>query len=89
MVNLRIMNKLRNQPYLIALGKHLKELREEKGLSQEELTWMAGASKNQVTDIECGRINPTASTLYALAKALEIEPMEILNFEFEEPKKKK
>lgn len=82
------MNKLRNKPYLVALGKNLKELREKKGLSQEELTWMTGASKNQVTDIECGRINPTVSTLYALAKALDIEPKEILNFKFEEPKKK-
>lgn len=72
----------KNKAYLIALGKHLRELREEKDLSQEELANDSDIPINQIGRIERGEINTTVSTLYCISKALEVEPMKLLSFKF-------
>lgn len=43
---------------LIALGRALRELREQKGLKQIELGTAAGATESQVSDIERAKNNP-------------------------------
>lgn len=43
---------------LVALGRALRELREEKGLKQIELGTAAGATESQVSDIERAKNNP-------------------------------
>ena len=56
----------------------LRELRSERGLSQEKLADIAGVSDGTVSDIECHRtFNPTHSTIKKLAKALNVDPSEI------------
>jgi len=74
----------RNEAYPIAFGKRFKELRNKKGISQENLALEADVDYQIIYRIEKGINNLTVSTLLALSKALNIHPREFLNFDFEE-----
>lgn len=52
----------------------LRELRQERLLSQEELGQKAGVSKTTILNIESGKIRPYPQTLRKLAEALQVEP---------------
>jgi transcriptional regulator with XRE-family HTH domain len=67
--------------YLEKFGKNLKLLRKARGFSQERLESEADVSKNQIGNIERGEINTTISTVYLIAKALDIHPKELFDFE--------
>ncbi|AEH45105.1 helix-turn-helix domain protein [Thermodesulfatator indicus DSM 15286] len=54
------------------VGKRLKSLRQGKGLSLSSLAKKAGISKATLSILEEGKGNPTISTLWALADALEV-----------------
>ncbi len=74
------MINVKDEKYLKAFGKHLKLLREEKGLSQEALANNSDVSLPQITRIERGVINPTICTIKALAFGLEKEIFELFQF---------
>lgn len=65
-----------------ALGKRIKELRKVQRFSQEDLSYEADIPLSQVGRIERGEINPTISTLAALASALHVELKELFNFKY-------
>lgn len=55
------------------IGKNLKKLRQEKGISQDRLSKLADLSLNTVVTVESGvNPNPTIETLTKIAKALEV-----------------
>ncbi len=61
------------------IGKNLKKLRKQKGLSQDRLSKLADVSYNTVIKLESGGItNPTIETLQKLAKALDTSVDELL-----------
>ncbi|GHN00828.1 hypothetical protein WSM22_23170 [Cytophagales bacterium WSM2-2] len=66
------MTKIRDPKLLQQFGKHLKELRKQKGLSQEELANDSDIPINQIGRIERGEINPSLSTLNSIAKACRL-----------------
>jgi len=74
------VNKLRDKKLLIAFGNHLREIRKSKELSLEDLCYEAEMELSQIYRIEKGKVNPTLSTLAALAKALDISLKELLDF---------
>jgi transcriptional regulator with XRE-family HTH domain len=76
--------KVYNQPYLKAFGENLRKVREKKDYSQRKLAELAGINFTQIGKIERGEINTTLSTVYAIAKALEIQPAKLLVFDFKE-----
>lgn len=76
------MNNIRNEEFLKAFGSNLRKLRKEKGLSMERLAQIAGIEYSQVSDIEHGKINTTLSSVFVLAKALEIRPSILLEFDY-------
>lgn len=76
------MNYQRNDRYIKAFGENLKEIRQGKKLSQEDLAFKAGLTLSQVGRIERGKINTSISTIYTIAKALEIESFELFRFNF-------
>ncbi len=49
----------------------LRELREKKGLTVEQLAEFAGCNASFITHLEMGRREPTARILHNLALALE------------------
>lgn len=56
----------------------MRQLRKERGWSQEELGHRARVHRNAVGGIEAARYNPTFSTLVRLAAALEVRLSELL-----------
>lgn len=64
--------------YLRIIGDNIKRLRESKGLSINELSKRAGISKSTLSLIEAGKSNPTISTLWAIADALEVPFSELV-----------
>ena len=59
--------------FIKSFGKSLRKLRRSKKLSQENLANDADIPINQVGRIERGEIATSLSTLYKLAKALDVE----------------
>ena len=66
--------------FQIAIGKRIKQLREDKKVSQVELAALCNFEKSNMSRLEAGNTNPTAYTLYIIAQKLEVEVFEILNF---------
>lgn len=73
-----VMNNLRNQETLEQFGEKLKTLRTTKGLTLEQLAFEADIELSQVHRVEKGKINPTLTTLIALAKGLGITLAELV-----------
>jgi transcriptional regulator with XRE-family HTH domain len=59
------------------VGEEVKRLRQAKGWTQEQLAVYAGSSQPTVNLLEAGKRNPSASTLEKLARALEVEVVEL------------
>ena len=55
----------------LVLKNHLKNIRQEKGLSQAALASMVGVSRNTISSIETGQFNPTAKLALILCIALD------------------
>lgn len=69
------------ESFIINLGVHIRQLRESKNLSQQDLADDCSIPKVQIGRIERAKINTTVRTLIKIANALEIEPKELLNFQ--------
>lgn len=55
------------------IGKNIKRLRQEKGISQDRLSKLADLSLNTVVTVESGlNPNPTIETLTRIARALDV-----------------
>lgn len=67
--------------FQIAIGKRIKQLRENKKISQVELAALCNFEKSNMSRLEAGNTNPTAFTLYIIAQKLEVEVFEVLNFQ--------
>lgn len=67
------------ETFLISLGIHIRQLREKKNLSQENLAHDCNISKSQIARIERAEINTTVKTLVKIANALEIDPKELFD----------
>ena len=53
--------------------QRLKERREELGVTQEQLSELAGVALRTVKELDSGKGNPTVSTLMKLADVLGME----------------
>ena len=61
------------------LGRNVRRLRLDKGLSQEEYAFEAGIHRTYVSDIERGARNPTLTIIGKLAKPFGIAPGRLLD----------
>lgn len=69
------------------IGWNVQRLRKQLNLSQEELALRVEmVAQTYISNLEAGRCNPTAVTLYLLAKALRVEIADLFD-EREVPKK--
>lgn len=64
----------------IIFGKHLQNLRNEKGLTQDVLSEKAGMDRSYLSEVERGLKAISIEKLYQLAQALEIELWELMKF---------
>ncbi len=61
-----------------AFGERVRELREERGLSQEALADLAGLHRTHVSLIERAQRSARLETIEALAKALKVTAAELM-----------
>jgi transcriptional regulator with XRE-family HTH domain len=60
------------------VGRNVKRVRQEKGLTQERLAELSGFSQQYISGLEQGQRNPTVVSLYELATALGVSHMELV-----------
>jgi transcriptional regulator with XRE-family HTH domain len=64
------------------LAQGVKELRKRKGLSQEDLAKHSGLSLRTIQRVENGETEPTGETLKRISAALEVKPIELIDWKF-------
>lgn len=63
------------------IGERIRELRESKGISQQNLAAICNFEKANLSRIEAGRTNPTVATLHKISKALETSIADLVDVE--------
>ena len=63
------------------LGIRIRQLREGKNITQQNLAEMCNIEKSNMARIEAGRTNPTLHTMYKISSALKIPLTELVDFD--------
>ena len=72
------------------IGARIKEVRNKKGLTQEQLSEKMEINPKYLSSIERGNENPTLNTLIKLSESLEVDLGEIFGFiQIEDPVERK
>lgn len=64
-------------PLRVTFGQRLRELRQEKGFSQEAFADRCGFARSYMSRLERGAGNPSLDAIQALADALDVEITEL------------
>ena len=64
--------------FLKRIGRNIKSIRENKGITQTELADLCGYERSTLNRIEAGGSNVTAKTLLKISKALAVEVAELV-----------
>jgi transcriptional regulator with XRE-family HTH domain len=62
------------------LAEQLKKVRVKKNFTQESLAYEAEITLSQIARIETAKINPTVSTIFKLARALQVPVSDLFDF---------
>lgn len=62
----------------VVIGRVIQRKREEKGLSQEVVSGLAGIGRTHLSAIERGMRKPTLETFFRIAEALNLQPSALL-----------
>ncbi|WP_165805959.1 helix-turn-helix domain-containing protein [Marixanthomonas spongiae] len=66
--------------YLIKFGDNLRKYRVEQSISQKQLAFETGLSREYINRIENGRVNISLTNIMELVTALNIPVNKLLNF---------
>ncbi|MFC3127222.1 helix-turn-helix domain-containing protein [Pseudoroseomonas globiformis] len=67
------------------VGRNFARIRREKGLTQEQVEELSGLSQQYLSGLERGLRNPTVVTLFEIAQALQVTPVDLITPWPEEP----
>jgi len=70
--------KKQEKEYLQLVGNNIRNKREKKGMSQQELADYANLSKTTIQRIELAKMNSSLLILKAISLALEIDVSELV-----------
>ena len=62
----------------VVVGRVIRDLRKQKGITQEVLSGFAGVARTHLTMIENGSKQANFETLWRIAIALDIKPSELV-----------
>jgi transcriptional regulator with XRE-family HTH domain len=65
---------------LIKFGKHLKQLRKKKNLTQKQFALKSGLHINYIGMVERGERNPSLKNLSIIAETLNISLSDLMDF---------
>lgn len=68
---------------LIQFGAHVRSLRNELNLSQDDVAARSNLTKSNLSEIERGNRNLAFTTLLEIAKGLGVQPKELLDFKID------
>lgn len=69
----------KKESQLKALGARIRELRLERGMTQEDLADRAGLASRYISRVELGNANFGVVVLFQLAKGLGVQPSALLD----------
>lgn len=69
--------------YLGKFGDTLRKYRVSQSISQQQLGFETGLSREYINRIENGRVNISLINIVELASVLNIQPKDLLNFEID------
>ncbi len=72
-------DNIRDEHLIAEFGARVRAARYAAGLTIEDLAAKAGIDYQQVSRVELGRVNTTISTAIAIARALGMQPGELLD----------
>ncbi len=64
----------------VSFGKVIRKLRLEQGLSQEQLGFEAELRRTYISILELGQQQPSLTTIFKLAKALNISASSLIRY---------
>jgi len=73
--------KIFDEDGIKAFAIQLIKIRTNKGYTQSQLAFESGLTLSQIARIETARINPTLSTVFVLARTLDVPLKELFDFE--------
>lgn len=76
------MKAISSKSFRKQLGKRIRELRKEHKLSQDQLAYNCGISREEVYRIELGYQNVSIDILHAIAKEFDVHVKEFFEFEY-------
>jgi DNA-binding XRE family transcriptional regulator len=65
----------------LSVGRRIRTLRIERGLTQEALSLQSGVTRNVLIDVEAGKRGLLYERLFDLAEALEVSAWELLTID--------
>ena len=71
---------MESEDYLIKLGERIKQIRLEKSMRQIDLADKVGIEDSALRRIEKGKVNSSIQMLRKIAKGLDIDVRELINF---------
>lgn len=83
-INIYFVINVRDKVLIKRIGSKVRSIRLERKLSQEMLSYKADVPISQIGRIERGEINPTISSLFVIATALDVELKELVDVSIEE-----
>ena len=73
-----VVNEMTTDERMIAFGKRVREVRRNKGISQEKLAELAGIDRSYMGNIERGEKNITLKKVYEICDALKVDIKELV-----------
>jgi len=73
-----------DEKILCKFGLHIKALRKNKNLSQEQLASLSELDRTYISGIERGKRNVSLLNIIKIAEALELEASTLLEFSWDE-----
>ncbi|WP_313578893.1 helix-turn-helix transcriptional regulator [Chishuiella sp.] len=69
--------------FLVEIGKQISHLREKNNQTLDDLEYLSGIDSSDINKYEKGKTNLTIRNLIRIAKALNVHPKILLDFDFD------
>jgi transcriptional regulator with XRE-family HTH domain len=71
---------LKDEDFIKKFGKRLKQVRESRGLSQEQMSLLTEVSQSQIARTELGQVNTSISHVAIYARFLKVDIKDLFEF---------